>query len=100
MVYCAWNAFREPTIVWVHGAISDDEGQGEGGFVIGRSETPFGPYEMLPEPVMTSAGAPWEVDEMNTPQLLFEVNTAYLYYSGADYAKGWWTMLATTDWFR
>ncbi|NBD16806.1 MAG: family 43 glycosylhydrolase [Cyanobacteria bacterium] len=131
MVYCAWKAFPEPTIVWVHGAISDDEGQswdvvgevpvpscmegsltagpdgrfyavaqGKGGFVIGRSETPFGPYEMLPEPVMTCAGAPWEVDEMNTPQLLFEVNTAYLYYTGADYAKGWWTMLATTDWFR
>lgn len=66
-------------------------------FTIGRSEYPFGPYEMLTEPVMTSAGTPWEVDEMNTPQLFFEGDTAYLYYSGADYSTGWWVMLATTD---
>ena len=72
--------------------------QGEGNtFTIGRSEEPFGTYDMLPQAVMTAAGAPWEIDEMNTPQLFFEDDKAYLYYSGADYSKGWWTMLATTD---
>lgn len=75
-------------------AVSQDEGNM---FTIGRSEKPFGTYDMLPQPVMTSAGAPWEIDEMNTPQLFFENDKAYLYYSGADYSKGWWTMLATTD---
>lgn len=27
MVYCAWDAFPEPSAVWVHGAVSDDDGQ-------------------------------------------------------------------------
>lgn len=75
-------------------------GEGADGFTIGRSETPFGAYEMLPKPVMAPLGEPWEVDEMNTPQLFFQGRTAYLYYSGADYAKGWWTMLATTNLVR
>lgn len=129
MVYCAWNAYPEPTVVQVHGATSNDDGQtwqivgevsvpscmegsftkGPDGFfyaiaqeagtafAIGRSENPFGPYDMLPDSVMTTAGAPWEVDEMNTPQLLFDGGTAYLYYSGADYSIGWWVMLATAD---
>jgi len=130
MVYCAWDAFPNPTAVWVHGATSDDDGQtwdvvgevlvptcmegsftsGPDGFFyavaqtgngftfsIGRSEQPFGPYDMLSDPVMTLAGVPWEVDEMNTPQLFFEGDTAYLYYTGANYLKGWWTMLATAD---
>ncbi|MGV6817093.1 MAG: hypothetical protein ACWA44_07450 [Thiotrichales bacterium] len=66
-------------------------------FTIGRSNTPFGPYDELPMPVMSAAGAPWETEEMNTPQLLFEDDMAYIYYSGADYSKGWWIMLATTD---
>lgn len=68
----------------------------ENGFTIGRSKEPFGSYDMLPDPVMTSAGAPWESDEMNTPQIFFGGDTAYLYYSGADYSTGWWIMLATT----
>jgi|GEM_PF-1625194 len=68
------------------------------GFSIGRSAQPFPEtgYDMLPEPVMTATGAPWEVDEMNTPQLFFEDGRAYLYYSGADYLSGWWIMRADT----
>lgn len=64
---------------------------------LGRAETPFGEYEMLPEPVLTQAGEPWEVDEINTPMLHFGEDTAYLFYSGANYAVGWWTLLATTS---
>ncbi|HBR97656.1 MAG TPA: hypothetical protein DD979_09810 [Gammaproteobacteria bacterium] len=73
--------------------------QAEGGLTLGRSDVPFpdAGYEMLAQPVMTPAGAPWEVDELNTPQIFFEGSTAYLYYSGADFSKGWWIMLATTD---
>lgn len=130
MVYCAWNGFPDPSIVRIHGAISDDDGvtwdivgevqvpscmeglltkgpdglfyavgQADDGFVIGRSEEPFpeNGYEMLPQPIMTPLGEPWEVDEMNTPQIFFDGNEVYLYYSGADYSKGWWVMLATTS---
>lgn len=129
MVYCAWNDFPVPTIVEVHGAISDDDGQSwdrvgevnvpscmegsftkgpdglfyataqsDGGITIGRSSEPFPDdgYEMLASPIMTPAGAPWEIDELNTPQLFFEGETAYLYYSGADNTKGWWVMLSVS----
>ena len=130
MVYCAWNDFPNPTVVEVHGAISEDDGQSwdrvgkvnvpacmEGVFMkgpdglfyaiahvdeefkLGRSDEPFPAegYDIRPSPVMTPAGPPWEIEEMNTPQLLFEGDTAYIYYSGADYSTGWWTMLATTS---
>ncbi len=127
MVYCAWDAFTEVTIVWVHGATSEDDGKTwsivgevdvpvcmegsftrgpdgkfyavattEEGFTLGRSDEPFGPYTMLPEPALTPAGLPWE-KEIVAPQILFEPGRAYLYYTGVDEAVGWWTMLAFTD---
>ena len=71
--------------------------QQDDGFSIGRADEPLGDYELLAAPVLTPAGAPWEVDEMNTPQLFFAPGRAYLYYSGADYATGWWTMLAYAE---
>ena len=118
--------------VWVHGATSDDDGdtwtvlgevstpvcmegaitkgpdgrfyavsQVEEAFVLGRSDEPFGVYEMLPEPILVPEGPPLEI-EMNTPQLFFEDDVVFLYYSGAnfsdpDYEYGWWTRLAYTD---
>jgi hypothetical protein len=74
------------------GEIGNTEGIG-----IGVADHPFGPYTTLDAPVLVKAGAPWEVDESIAPQLTFdpETRTAYLYYAGADYAVGWWMMLAT-----
>lgn len=127
MVYCAWDAFVDVTAVWVHGATSEDDGRtwtvvgevdvpvcmegsfvrgpdgkfyavatAENGFTLGRADEPFGPYAMLPDPILTPAGLPWE-NEIIAPQLLFDSDRAYLYYTGVDEAAGWWTMLAFTD---
>lgn len=64
--------------------------------VLSRAEHPLGPYESLTEPVLVQAGEPWEADELNAPQLTFDTpsRTAYLYYVGADYERGWWVMMA------
>lgn len=131
MVYCAWDAFPDPSIVRVHGATSDDDGQTwdiigevevpscmEGSFTkgpdglfysiaqteerffsLGVSDVPFPDdgYQVLSTPIMSSAGAPWEIDEMNTPQLFFDNEKAFIYYSGKDFTKGWWIMLAETN---
>ncbi len=118
--------------VWVHAATSTDDGdtwtvlgevdvpvcmegaitQGPDGMfyavsqqseaiVLGRSDEPLGDWEMLPEPILSPAGPPYEVD-ITTPQLYFQDDVLFLYYSGAnftdvDYEPGWWTMLAYTS---
>lgn len=76
--------------------------QSEGGITLGRAGEPLGPYEMLPEPVLTPAGPPYEIDELIAPQLYFEDDVLFLYYSGANYSDtdhelGWWTLLAYTS---
>ena len=63
---------------------------------LARAPHPLGPYEKLPEPVLIKEGKPWEVHESNAPQIVFDetTRTAYLYYVGASYLFGWWTLLA------
>ena len=57
---------------------------------------PFGPWTESKTPILTRAGAPWEVDEIIAPQITIDETTGdqYLYYTGADHQKGWWIMLA------
>ncbi|MEL6344184.1 MAG: hypothetical protein AAFV53_13775 [Myxococcota bacterium] len=67
------------------------------GIAIGVADHPFGPYEVLPDPVLTLGGAPFETHEIIAPQLFFDASqrTAYLYYTGADHQQGWWMMMAS-----
>ena len=69
------------------------------GVFLSRAETPFGPYETLASPILVKQGGQYEVHEANAPQITFDedTRTAYLYYVGADYAEGWWILLATTQ---
>lgn len=60
---------------------------------------PFGPWTEEQEPLLVQADAPLETDEIIAPQITFDPVTGkeYLYYTGADYNNGWWTMLATKE---
>lgn len=81
-----------------YAARTADHGGNEAIF-LARGEHPFGPYnDAFSGPVLEKAGAPWEVHEATAAQLTFDPITkhAYLYYTGADYASGWWIMLAET----
>ncbi|MFK7931393.1 MAG: hypothetical protein AB8H79_24645, partial [Myxococcota bacterium] len=68
------------------------------GISLGVADAPFGPYEMLDEPILVKQGAPHEVDDATAPQITFDESnrTARLYYVGVDYATGWWMMMAST----
>ncbi|GAB4409539.1 MAG: hypothetical protein OHK0039_13310 [Bacteroidia bacterium] len=57
---------------------------------------PFGPWTEQAAPALIQAGAPYEKDEIIAPQLTLDPATglACLFYTGADYAIGWWIMLA------
>ncbi len=80
-------------------AVRQGESGGKQTVELARASHPFGPYEALPKPVLTQESAPWEVHELNAPQLVFDAQTrtAYLYYVGADYCFGWWMMVAQTQ---
>lgn len=72
---------------------------GEESIFLSRGEHPFGPYqETFAAPVLERADTQWEKDEVIAPQITFNPvsRRAYLYYTGADYAKGWWMMVAQT----
>ena len=77
------------------------DAQGNDVISLGRASQPFGPYTVLPEPILVRGGP--SVGEGNTimsPSLLFVPgqSTAYLYYAAVD-TGGWpWvTSLATGD---
>lgn len=60
---------------------------------------PFGPWNADSEPILKQAGAPLEKDEIIAAQITIDESTGeqYLYYTGADYQKGYWIMLATKE---
>lgn len=62
-----------------------------------EADHPFGPWDKNKIPILTQAGAPYEKDEIIAPQITLDPVTQkkYVYYTGADYTKGWWMMLAT-----
>jgi len=66
------------------------------GILIACADHPFGPYVEFDTPALIKAGAPWEVDEIIAPQITFDPVTGapHLYYTGAEYARGWWMMRA------
>jgi beta-xylosidase len=81
-------------------AVSTQDYQQTEAIFLARSVHPFGPYdEALPSPLLVKAGTPWEVDEVIAPQLTFNPvsKRAYLYYTGANHATGWWMMVAHTS---
>jgi hypothetical protein len=60
---------------------------------------PFGPWTESNKPILIQAGAPLGEDEIIAAQITIDVNTGkqYLFYTGADYQKGYWIMLATKE---
>jgi len=60
------------------------------------SSEPFGPWEELPMPILVQQDPVFEKDEIIAPQITVNPKTGeeYLYYTGADYERGWWVMLA------
>jgi hypothetical protein len=75
------------------------ETDGTEGIFIAVADHPFGPFERLDVPSLVKTGSEWELHEANAPQISFDHpnRTAYLYYVGADYDRGWWTMLASAQ---
>jgi hypothetical protein len=63
------------------------------------ADHPFGPWDEEAEPILIQAGAPYEGDEIIGAQISIDGNTGdfYLYYTGADYQKGYWIMGATRE---
>lgn len=63
----------------------------------GCADHPFGPYETIERPLLTQSGPPWETDEIIAPQVFYDTSAdaIRLFYTGADYQRGWWTMEAT-----
>ncbi len=63
------------------------------------SSHPFGPWTESKEPILIQAGAPYEKDEIIAAQITIDINTGkqYLFYTGADYQKGYWIMMATKE---
>ena len=73
--------------------------QAEEAIFLATAPHPFGPWEEQTAPILVQAGPPLEKDEIIAPQLTYDPVTGqpYLYYTGADYALGWWVMLATRE---
>lgn len=61
-----------------------------------ESDHPFGPWRTNEEPIIIKDGSTLEKDEVIAPQITFDKDTEepILFYTGADYSKGWWMMLA------
>ena len=67
---------------------------------LSRSSSPFGPYDELhTEPILIKAGPPLETDEITAVQIFFRPvdKKVFIYYTGADYRKGYWVMAASAD---
>ncbi|MCK8482950.1 hypothetical protein MUY21_02775 [Aliiroseovarius sp. S2029] len=106
----SWTGFREiDAPIGMEGQITQ---MPDGGYIAARTgeisstqeaifagcaRHPFGPYETLEQPLLTQSGPPWETDEIIAPQVFFNTSTGtvHLYYTGADYRRGWWVMEAT-----
>jgi len=67
------------------------------GVFISHSNNPFTEWSTEKKPILLKAGAPYEVDEIIAPQLIFDPVTGEMrvFYTGADYKIGWWIMTAT-----
>ena len=65
---------------------------------LSRSTHPFEVYTALADPILVRTDAGLEKHEANAPQLTFNPisRRVYLYYHGADYASGYWMMVAQT----
>ncbi len=80
-------------------AVRTGEHENEEAIFYAKANHPFGPWNEDDEPILIQAGAPYEKDEIIAAQITFDANSGkqYLYYTGADYQKGYWIMLATMD---
>ncbi|MEO0392311.1 MAG: hypothetical protein AAF213_03570, partial [Pseudomonadota bacterium] len=85
---------RLPTGQFV--AVRTGEVDGVEGIMMACAAHPFGPYTARENPVLMSAGSPWEVDEIIAPQITVDPGTGQpiLYYTGAEHRRGWWIMKA------
>ncbi len=79
-------------------AVSSQDHGATRAIFLSRSARPFESYTALTEPILIRTDAGLEKHEANAPQLTFNPisRRAYLYYHGADYASGYWMMVAQT----
>lgn len=102
-----WTNFREVDVpIGMEGQITPipgggyvavatgDARNGREAIYLACAQHPFGPYKTRQKPILTQAGAPWEVDEIIAPQIFFGDRKTRLVYTGADHKKGWWIMQA------
>ena len=77
-------------------AVNTTEFNGTEGIFYSTANHPLGPWETSNTPILTKTGSGLEVHEVIAPQITFDPDTGepYLYYTGADYNKGWWMMMA------
>jgi len=77
-------------------AVRSGDFRGEKGVFYSTADHPHGPWTEEEQLILTEDGSEFEVDEIVAPQITFDPTTGreLLYYTGADYTKGWWMMLA------
>lgn len=78
------------------GVVAD--AQGKDAIALGRAEHPFGPFTVLPNPILT-LGGPGEGDSIMAPSLIFrpDSGTAYMLYTAVD-TGGWpWVISLATS---
>lgn len=71
--------------------------EGKEAIYYATADHPSGPWKKEELPILVQReGDPFEVDEVIAPQILFEAGSQQqvLYYTGADYLKGWWVLMA------
>lgn len=78
-------------------AVSTQEYKNSQGLFYAKSAHPFGPFETNETPIISRDNSELEKDDIIAPQITFDPNTGkeHLFYTGAEYQKGWWMMLAT-----
>ena len=80
-------------------AVSTGDYENKEAIFYATANHPFGPWNTDSEPILKQAGAPYEKDEIIAAQITIDESTGeqYLCYTGADYQKGYWIMLATKE---
>ena len=77
-------------------AVRTDEYRNTEAIFYATSTHPFGPWTYEDEPIIVMDNSILEKDEVIAPQITFNPQSGeeHLFYTGADYDKGWWMMLA------
>lgn len=78
-------------------AVRTGEYQGQDAILYATADHPQGPWVAQERPLIVKRdNDPLEINETIAPQITFDPVTGepVLYYTGADYQRGWWIMMA------